>query len=646
MTIGRAVVALAGALALAGCASSSDPIDVGLEGLTLTRVAPQIIVPGSAIQLDGESFVDAAWGQSAIHFVGTANGAPMDVALGARFVDYGRMVADLDPQWIRQHGGDFDFVGDATIEVLSAEDGKLYASAPLAVSLQFRESLIPDAALAVGTVIFVNDAIEVQGSGLLLGGGEGQTLATVSGCFQRASGGSCTPIATAQIPVTPTDPLARDRGTFPFAPSIAGIQPGTFTGTVTLENHLATDVVTRGTAQAASFDLVRPTVFRIDPGAASLGQYVFIDGGGFVGGATGNALTEIHLTGTFLRTGAPQAVPVDLLLIPDFVDGRQVRYVMSTDDSLGQALDLRHDTGMFTGTVTPITRYGADEVTGTGAPFALAIAPVRQVVYLNFTPSYVESLRFFGLRAVDAAIRQRILDVVRAAYPAVNIDFRLEPPTDFALYAEVEITGPDPNGMGLFGYDNSPGKDTDNLRLYDRLGGVNAQTQQDGFPGYGGVFVESLMGFSQHPAVGKSLDGADPLFDQVFDPFRPDRGAIITAADLTGGVMTLTSGDACPAPDRTTRIGCAVWTMGSLLGGTIAHEVGHSLGLANPGGDGYHDPGDEPNRLMDAGGDRPFPERAVLQGQGPAVFCDTEYQYLRMILPSAMPADPSPRPGC
>ena len=50
----------------------------------------------------------------------------------------------------------------------------------------------------------------------------------------------------------------------------------------------------------------------------------------------------------------------------------------------------------------------------------------------------------------------------------------------------------DPNGLGLFGYDNTPGKDDGNTRLYDKLGGLNAQTQQDGYPGYGGVFLESI----------------------------------------------------------------------------------------------------------------------------------------------------------
>jgi hypothetical protein len=50
--------------------------------------------------------------------------------------------------------------------------------------------------------------------------------------------------------------------------------------------------------------------------------------------------------------------------------------------------------------------------------------------------------------------------------------------------------------------------------------------------------------------------------------------------------------------------------------------------------------------MMDNGGDRPFGERAEFEGEGPANFCVTEYEYLRQILPTADPDDPTERPTC
>ena len=135
--------------------------------------------------------------------------------------------------------------------------------------------------------------------------------------------------------------------------------------------------------------------------------------------------------------------------------------------------------------------------------------------------------------------------------------------------------------------------------------------------------------------------------DRTFDPFRPDQdGTPITSSDLTGNLAVLSDGGTCPASDRKSQVECGIFVMGNLIGGTLAHEIGHSLGLANPYADGFHDAGDQPNRLMDAGGDRPFLERAVLQGQGPGVFCDDEYAYLRQIMPTNTPPDNTQRPGC
>jgi hypothetical protein len=438
----------------------------------------------------------------------------------------------------------------------------------------------------------------------------------------------------------------RTAASFAFSPRIAGIQPGSFTGSVTVINRQPAAAPATAPPLEVAYDLVTPQVFSVEPPAASLGQYVFVRGGGFAGGEPG-ALTELELSGTLsLRGGVP--TPVELTLIPDYASGGLVRYVVNTDDALGHALDLRTGAGDLTGTLTPIVSYGADRVRGTPKAVAFAIAPVKQIVYLDFAGSYVEALRDFGLGAVDAGIRDRIVAVCREAYRGVGIELRLEPPDDFALFETVELVGTDPNDQGLFGYDNSPGKDSGNLRLYDRIGGVNALTQADGYPGFGGVFLRSLFGFSQHPGrLGTAIDGGEPVFDQIFDPFRPDRGGHpIDSADLTHGIAPLIDGAGCPGRDRVQQIRCAIYVLGNLVGTTLAHELGHSLGLANPYQDGFHNPGDAPNRLMDAGEARPFLERAVLMGQGPAVFCDDEYAYLRTILPAPQPAQPIARPGC
>lgn len=644
---------LAATLVAGGCGTALGP-DPGLEGLAVTKVAPATIIPGSKVVVKGVSFVDQQWGQATLHLKGQAGGRSVDLRWPATFVDFSTLTVAVDGSKIDEVGGDVDFAGTATVEILATSDDNTYESAALTVNLGFRESLTPTTSTVQSSgVIFVNDQIEIEGDGFLLGGDEGTTIAKVTGCFTPDTGGTCRPITARDIPMTPTDPLERSKATFPFSPTIAGIKPGTFTGKVTVTNQqMASSPISADPANV-EYDMVTSQIFTVCVGTpcattirASLGQYVFVQGGGFVGGEAG-ALTELEMIGTFNRTGMAPA-PVSMTLIPEFVEGRLVRYVLNTDDELGQTLDLRADTGQFTGNITPIVSYGIDRVRGASKAVSMTIAPVKQVVFLDFRPSYVEGLRDFGLRAVDNRIRARILEFCTNAFAGVNIEFRAEPPTDFALYEHVELTGVDPNNMGLFGYDNSPGKDNGNLRLYDRLGGVNALTQQDGYPGFGGVFLRSLMGFSKHPgSFTKSVPGADPVFDKIFDPFRADLdNQPISSADLSGNVTMLSNGTSCPSKDRASQISCAIFVLGNLVGGTLAHEIGHSLGLANPFSEGFHNAGDGLNRLMDGGGDRPFLERAQLEGQGPGVFCDDEYMYLRMILPSQDPDPGTERPGC
>src|SRR5207249_2637625 len=109
-----------------------------------------------------------------------------------------------------------DFAGTATVEIRATSDDQTYASEGLATDLSFRNRLTPTASAVVGGVIFVNDQIEVDGDGFLLGGDEGTTYARIAGCFQPDSGGSCDPIQQQDVAMVPLDPLSRTKAAFPF----------------------------------------------------------------------------------------------------------------------------------------------------------------------------------------------------------------------------------------------------------------------------------------------------------------------------------------------------------------------------------------------------------------------------------------------
>ncbi len=620
-----------------------------LESLVLTRVDPGLVVPGSTIVAMGESFVEEPTGVSWLHLVGDLSGRNIDVTLPAEFVDTDELHIELDAAAFSELGGDGMFMGNAQVLVDYSLDGARYAAPPIPVTLTVASELRPtlgDAQLA--GEIFVNDPIAIEGDGFLLGGNEGVTYAKVEGCFTPAGGSECTEVAAVEVPIVPDTPFDRTRATFAFSPRIAGIEPGNFQGRVSLHSVQSWGLESKSDAFDVDYDIIPSAITGAATSSgtgASLGQFIDIDGGGFVGGDEG--FTVLHLVGTYTPTGAPEGGPVDLELIGEFETGRRIRYVINEDDALGQAIDVRVDAGTFRGTIAPIVSFDDQEVTGPATEIEFSVLPVRQVVWVRFLPSYIDSLRAFGMRAVDSQIRERILAVLARDYESINIEFRTEEPTDFQLYAVIDVAGPDPNGLGLLGYDNTPGKDVNNARLFDRIGGVNALTQEDDFPGFGGVFIDSLFAFSGHPPDGKRQETATELFDAIFDPLRPDTGQPIRSADVAmGAIPSLTSGDGCPADERSMQVACAVWVLGSMIGSTMSHEKGHSLGLADPLGTRFHNLGDAPNRLMDAGGARTFEERSELMGEGPGRFCEDEYQYLRMILPSDEPQTTVSRPYC
>ena len=629
-------------LLLAACAPGGDarPDDPGLSGLGLRSLAPDVLLPGSVLTVNGESFVSEDWGASQLHLAGDA----IDVRLPLGYVDEATLEVVIGDDEFEALGGDGSELDVfANVEVLSAVDGRIYRTSGIDAALALRSELAPRVDdMATSGVIFPNEPIAVIGSGFLLLG-EGETLAVVSGCFTVEDGTECAPVGPIEVPLVADDRFDRTHGTFAFAPEIAGITPGHFDGEVLIRNRHASGSEIDGPALQVAYDLERPIVYGASTDDASLGRYVTITGGGFIGG---EGTTLLEFTGTFTTDDTAEVLDLDEALLPELVDGHAVRYVINENDALGQRIDVRYQSGLFQGTVTPRIEWRDQSVAGDPAAFAFHLAKVKQVVYVNFLPVYVESLRAFGLRAIDDRIRARVLAVLQQDFATIGVELREEAPDDWAYYAQVDVGGPDPNGLGLLGYDNTHGKDTGNVRLYDRIGGVNALTQQDGYPGYGGVFIESLFGYSEHPGKWSEPTDPDDRFDAIFDPFRPDRGGKpVGEADLAGGdVPMLGNGDECPSEDRTQQIACAVWVLGNMIGTTVSHELGHSFGLADPYGPDFHDLGDEPNRMMDA--DRPFAERAVLDGEGPSLFCDEEYAYLRQILPTDEPDDPQVRPPC
>ncbi len=140
----RAVRILIPALLVAGCATSTPP-DPGLEGLALTKVAPDTIIPGTKIVVTGASFVDDQWGATTLHLVGQAGGQDVDVEWPARFVDFGALSVAVTGGYLDELGGDVDFEGTATVDVVATSDGNTYSTAPLDVTLRFRNHLTPSA---------------------------------------------------------------------------------------------------------------------------------------------------------------------------------------------------------------------------------------------------------------------------------------------------------------------------------------------------------------------------------------------------------------------------------------------------------------------------------------------------------------------
>ncbi len=663
-------------LLLWACSPSAEPLtepDPGLSDLAIVAVYPTTLLPASLLVIRGQSLPSPSEGAMNLLLSGTSKtpgGLPrnVEVRLRAEYLSHTEAQVRVDTDFLQQLGGNsIEFDGHAKLVVASVIDRQEHLSEPVSTKLRIVPSLSPrlDVVELQGPQrltgkIHPNDWLTVRGDGFLLGEGEGETVALVSGCFlPEGSSEPCAqngrPIRELELPVRPLNRFDRTSAILPYSPTIHGVMPGKFSGSIRLRNQPpGRTMPTLSSSRSLSVEQVRPELTGISPSAASLGQYVEMQGAGFIGGQPGQA-TLVRLQGQFSLEGSPVNIPVDTEIViqwlPRFPNGPVGRYVLDETDALGQALEsrggLREAAGVFVGTGTMTLRYSRELIASKPTPLRISLLRPKQVVVVRFLSSYQDSLRLFGLRSVDNAVRARVLEVARRDYAGINIEFRegsedAPLPTDFAHYAQVDIGGPDPNGLGYLGYDNTPGRDMQNRRLYDRIGGVNAVTQNDGAPGYGGVFAEQLLGFSSHPGTVtsiKSAPGEAELFDRIFDPLRPDVGGTPATVREATLLPAMSSGSICPASsdDRPHQVACAIFVLGSLIGTTMTHELGHSLGLANPSNPSgsYHNQGSLRGRIMNPGSLRSFSERAELSPSGPALFCDTDYQYLRRILPGS-----------
>ncbi|MBX7192093.1 MAG: hypothetical protein K1X94_08545 [Sandaracinaceae bacterium] len=616
-TLGPLAACAALALVMAGCPEGDPVVDAALPPpriLSIDVASPALV--GSLLRVRGvdldrlgsDPTLSALEGSTPLFMLTEAPGSAED-ALDFRLT---RSAVDALGE------------GTHTIDVVVEGRGLVSERYTLALEIASELPLALDEGLT-GTA-HRNDVVVLHGAGFV-GGDEGDLVLHVTGDFARDGGGT-SPLDVS-LPVAQVELTDRGRGVAVLTTDLGGVFPGELTGTARLERTLASGATASTDPQPVSLTFLPPELFSFDGAMASVGRLVTVRGAGFLGGADRpTETTLLRISGMFTPQGGA-ATPLSGELVPRFVSGAEVRVVVETEvrDGLVIARLFGAQRGVFEGTVTPITIAGHDEVSGATAPLRLVLGPPVQVVHLRFLPGYYDSLARFGLASAEDDVADAIVRRMEEIYAGVNLDVRLEEPADFDATATtaVEIGGPDPNGNGLFGYDNSAGKDVGNVRMFDAIGGANAETQADGFPGFGGVFVESMLWWSAHPELPgempTSAPDPDPLFDELFDPVRTHP---VTRAELAGEA----------SPERSAEIRRAIDALGAIVGETSAHELGHSLGMAQPYGPvtAFHRDDDGDGCVMDRGGDRPLAERAAQAGAARSSFCDDEPAYLQEIL--------------
>lgn len=526
------------------------------------------------------------------------------------------------------------FTGDIIIE-LDDPIGTFARGTIVGATIEFRSEMTPVVEeLEIPSSVFPNQAIPITGDGFLRPE-EGTTWLVVKSGGIRYEDGAERQVVNARAPIEWDG--TRGRAILRINPALFGVLISTFEGEVELVNDLRTGEEFVGGRHQISFTLQPPRVTGLSPPAGSRGQKITISGRGFLPDET-DRNTGMYLifegefrpdnpeipTQTFEGVGAELKVP--LRVVDEQTIEQDVWY--SVDPSTGRLEGLGATPGVFEGSITPVVYDPQGEQDGYAWEGTFRVLPTRQVVHVKYLPGFSRALDTYGLRNVETEIRSRILQVLRRDFDRVNVTFVTEAPDDFIEYTTIEIGGPDPSGLLNFGYDNSyndGGKDIGNLYLGDYLGGVNRHSENAGYLPYGGVFIESFVAFSRE--LFPDGFGTSDSFDVIMRPFMPGLG---------GEPVKATE---WPEGPRRAAIQNAIDLIGNLTGHTASHEIGHSVGLAwfPSSVEGFEERfhNDPPGTalIMDAGIDRPFEERAQLQGAGPASFSNDNLRYLQTILP-------------
>jgi len=611
-------------IAMVSC-GGEEPLPEGIDPLEVFSWGPSSLLNGTHVEFEGQGFVPAELGQMSLRIKGKSGPGSIERTDPLVYVGPESARWVVPPEFVSSVlAGGNQFEGEFRLERrISGYSQVDRVSAKCVLSVFSNMQPLLSSLEPTGT--YLGEELVARGGNLLMAG-EGQTLLFLTGAFHVQSPPMVKTIPATVIPLVVED---REHGGFVLTPDKFGVYPGRFEGSAHLENYVDGEVTMKGEELSGiQIQVYSPGIESFTPDVVRRGQRVHVTGSGFVpNDPVGETATLILLEGTFQADSGKQMAykgkDVMVLFPEEGTSPGVLEIVLRVSQGVdGNLTGLGLIPGVFSGDASVQVFHGGDSFVGDEFPFTLRVASQLQMVYVKYLPSFDKAFDDFGLTEVRQQVKDGIIERCNSIYSGFNVKFVSERPEDFAEYSVIELSGEDPNGANLLGLDNTTGKDINNLRFNDVVGGKNAETEERGFYAYGGVFLKSFLMFSPQLSKGQTAL-ASSRFDDIFGPFVPQLGGEPVAhGEYPGGA-------------RDAKVEEAIRVLTNVVGGTVAHEIGHSLGLAMVPGhpEEYHNIGDNPAWLMDAGNYRPFDERAEIDGEGPEVFAPHNHDYLQTILP-------------